>query len=107
VKKAQGAQPVVPPPGTDSEFYLVAERMEALGLGRRPWEPVGGWIARIDGHPALPVDREALRAAAALHTRYRFDPLGLSPAERGRLEASVRALLVQAEAASTSAQPTR
>lgn len=107
VKQPQGSQPVSPPPGADSEFYLVAERMEALGLGRRPWEPIGGWLARIDGHPALPVDREALRAAAGLHARYRFDPQGLSPTERDRLEASARALLAQVEAASASAQPTR
>jgi hypothetical protein len=60
-------------PGRDSEFY---ELMRGLP-DREPGETLGAWVARV----APGRLQEALR----LHQRYRFDPLGLSGAERARL----------------------
>jgi hypothetical protein len=69
--------------------------MELRGLGRRSWEPICAGLERLDAHVPLPVNRDALRAAAAMHTRYRFDPEGISPAERERLSAEAQSLLAQ------------
>jgi len=60
-------------PGRDSEFY---ELMRGLPP-REPGEPLSAWLARV----APGKFDEALR----LHQRYRFDPRGLSDAERARL----------------------
>ncbi len=60
-------------PGTDSELY---EALKPLPP-REPGETLGAWLARV----APGKFDEALR----LHQRYRFDPRGLSAAERARL----------------------
>ena len=39
-------------PGGDSELYLIEARLAALGLGRRPWEPVSAWLGRLRAAPA-------------------------------------------------------
>ncbi|MFA5139341.1 MAG: transglutaminase-like domain-containing protein [Elusimicrobiota bacterium] len=68
--------------GMDSEFYRI-ERMLALsGRGRRPWETQSAWLKRID-------QEGALKGLLLLHNRLRFDPRGLSAAERGELRAGV------------------
>ena len=88
-------------PGEDSEFYLIERRLEALGLGRRPWEPVFSWLDRVRSTPVEGVRTAELAAAATLHYRYRFDPKGLAPGERDALRATVRAWLDQHPAART------
>jgi transglutaminase-like putative cysteine protease len=76
--------------GEDSEFYAIERALAARGLGRRPEEPVVRWLARIEGaDPRL----SRLRSAAALHSRYRFDPAGLERAERERLRSEVERCL--------------
>jgi transglutaminase-like putative cysteine protease len=83
-------------PGADSELYLIEARLAALGVGRRPWEPVGRWLDRVRAAPAPGVAPEALPALAALvrlHYRYRFDPDGLAPSERETLRSGARAWL--------------
>jgi len=83
---ASGAAPaVVARPGHDSEFYRVAERLGAAGLGRHTAEPPSAWIQRI--HAA------ELRSIVELHYRYRFDPAGLDVTERAALKASAEAWL--------------
>ena len=72
-------------PGHDSEFYRIAERLGAAGLGRRAAEPPSAWIQRI--HAA------ELRPIVELHYRYRFDPAGLDVTERAALRTSVEAWL--------------
>lgn len=83
--------------GADSELYAVEARLGAIGLARLPSEPVSRWLARIEtaALPALATER--LREIARLHYRYRFDPAGLSAAEREHLRASARAWLAQHE----------
>jgi hypothetical protein len=60
-------------PGLDSEFYALAERLPPRETG----ETLTAWLARV----APGRYDEAL----GLHQRYRFDPRGLSGAERARL----------------------
>jgi transglutaminase-like putative cysteine protease len=78
-------------PGADSEFYLIADRLAAAGLGRRPAEPVSAWIGRLED--ARGPGADALRAIAQLHYRYRFDPVGLGAEERQALRVRVEAWL--------------
>jgi transglutaminase-like putative cysteine protease len=66
-------------PGMDSEFFTLAARLPP----RDPGETLSAWLARV----APGRYDEALR----LHQRYRFDPRGLSGAERGRLRELCRA----------------
>jgi hypothetical protein len=66
-------------PGADSEFYELVKVLPPREAG----ETLTGWLARVaPGRHA-----EALR----LHQRYRFDPKGLSPAERRELRELCRA----------------
>jgi protein-glutamine gamma-glutamyltransferase len=84
-------------PGADSEFYLIADRLAAVGLGRRPAEPVSAWISRLEDARSLSAD--ALREIAKLHYRYRFDPEGLGADERQALRTRVETwLAARAEA---------
>jgi protein-glutamine gamma-glutamyltransferase len=64
-------------PGQDSEFYLIAERLHEAGRGRRAGESQSDWIARIHAAELAPI--------LDLHYRYRFDPTGLTTAERSTL----------------------
>lgn len=66
-------------PGMDSEFY---ELVKALPP-REDGETLSAWLGRV----APGRYDEALR----LHQRYRFDPAGISAAERSRLRALCRA----------------
>jgi hypothetical protein len=59
--------------GTDSEFYELTRGLPPRDAG----ETLSAWLKRV----APGKYEEALR----LHQRYRFDPKGLSPAERERL----------------------
>ncbi len=72
-----GAPIVVARPGQDSEFYLIAERLHAAGLGRRLDESQSEWIDRIHAGELAPI--------LDLHNRYRFDPTGLTTTERAAL----------------------
>jgi len=72
-------------PGADSEFYAV-ERVLSLAA-RQPRDastPLSAWLDRV-GRGLDAVSRAHLAEALRLHERYRFDPLGLDPAERTRL----------------------
>jgi hypothetical protein len=73
-------------PGHDSEFYLIEKRLNELGWRRNRGETPFEWLARLSG--ALPRDLNsgALTPIARLHYRYRFDPDGLTPAERRQLK---------------------
>ena len=84
--EAPRAAPAAPAlPGHDSEFYLIAERLGAAGLGRRPSEPPSAWIERIRAVELSPI--------VTLHYRYRFDPAGLDATERATLRTRAEAWL--------------
>ena len=74
-------------PGEDSEFYAIEKSLSA----RAPGETHAAWVNRIAADlPAQATDQ--IRAALQLHQRYRFDPEGISAAERNRLRELCRAL---------------
>jgi transglutaminase-like putative cysteine protease len=77
-------------PGLDSEFYQVERHLAARGVGRQPGEPLSNWLRRAARDPSLLPMRDPLQQLLTLHYRYRFDPLGLTQADR-------RALQLQAE----------
>lgn len=68
-----------PTPGSDSESYVLVKPL----LPRDPGESLAAWLVRVA--PGRFV--EALK----LHQRCRFDPRGLSDAERARLRELCRA----------------
>jgi len=72
-------------PGQDSEFYLIEQRLESEGRGRRPWEPAAVWIQRIHATDLGPI--------VELHYRYRFDPAGLEATARGALKTNAETWL--------------
>lgn len=67
-------------PGLDSEFYFVENRLRELGFHRREGEPLGAWLARVEG--SAPRNGVPLTDLLKLHYRYRFDPKGLKTNER-------------------------
>ena len=81
-------------PGQDSEFYLIAERLRAAGLGRQNDEPPSVWIERIHATDLTPI--------LNLHNRYRFDPAGLDANERAELRAQADAWLRNHQSAETT-----
>ncbi len=78
-----------PRAGQDSEFYLIEQRLGALGLGRQEWEPLSRWIERIGQAPDMSHAAETLPPVLRLHYRYRFDPAGLPAEEREQLRQDV------------------
>ena len=82
-------------PGHDSEFYLIARRLEAEGRGRRPAEPASSWIDRIQAPELHPI--------VALHYRYRFDPAGLDAGGRAALKERAHSWLRDHEDAAATA----
>ena len=74
-------------PGEDSEFYAVESTLPP----REPGETHAAWVARISSRLGAEEFRR-LRDALVLHTRYRFDPLGLGTAERAQLRDLCRVL---------------
>jgi transglutaminase-like putative cysteine protease len=77
-------------PGIDSDFYLIEKHFARRGLQRHPSETWRAWLRRVEQRAgmAAQIDRLLL-----LHHRHRFDPSGLSPAERAELRGAVTAWL--------------
>jgi hypothetical protein len=75
--------------GVDSEFYLVMERLGEFGFVRDPGETLSHLLARMDESQPPSLSIEPLHSILKLHYRYRFDPQGLSPAERSALRSKV------------------
>lgn len=87
-QKPSAAGPVK---GSDSEWYQVERSLAGRGLGRHSWETTLVWVERVT-RAGVP-DAALLKAAAALHARYRFDPAGLDSASRERLRAASLSLV--------------
>ena len=84
-------------PGQDSEFYLIEARLAQLGFARGESEALTEWLTRIEGTAGQ--DINSLQELARLHSRYRFDPAGLSADERVLLRARALSWLAQHAAA--------
>ena len=78
-------------PGLDSEFYELERLLSDRGLARNPSEPLWAWSQRVAKDETVGSVGDELRQLLALHYRYRFDPAGLGPAERGQLSQQARA----------------
>jgi hypothetical protein len=85
-------------PGLDSEFYQLEREFAKRGLVRHASEPVSVWLGRSVMEPGLVGMREALSQLQRLHYRYRFDPEGLTAAEREALRRDVVACLARVTA---------
>ena len=83
-------------PGLDSEFYALERLLASRGFARDASEPLAAWLHRAAEAAALDGIRPALGELLRLHYRYRFDPLGLPPAEREALRQQCLACLLQA-----------
>jgi len=99
-----GTAPARRHPGMDSEFYTVERALARRGAPRAPHESLAGWALRAAGTVDA-ATRAQLHAALALHQRYRFDPAGLSPAERRALREGSRALAGALDAARLESAP--
>lgn len=75
--------------GIDSKFYEIEKRLIELGFSRYPYETFSSWIRRIEKIDSLAISIDPLHAILALHYRYRYDPRGISPAEKSTLETNV------------------
>ncbi|HOW67569.1 MAG TPA: transglutaminase domain-containing protein [Candidatus Paceibacterota bacterium] len=73
----------MPLTGADSELYQIAERLRQRGFQREVGENWTAWFQRIG--PELDGNQERLSLLIRLHNRYRFDPAGLSSADRSKL----------------------
>jgi hypothetical protein len=89
------------PAGGDSEFFLVERALTGSGHPREPGETVMAWLVRIAGRLPSGMELAELIALAELHYRYRFDPAGLTRAERERLRASAQRWLARNTAGSS------
>ena len=69
--------------GLDSEFYTIEKVLAAAGLGRGRGETASAWVERVGSIGTARI--EGLKPLLRLHYRLRFDPAGLSSAERLQL----------------------
>jgi transglutaminase-like putative cysteine protease len=84
-------------PGLDSEFYQLERRIASFGLGRQKSEPLSEWLERSMRQPAVQAAQYPLQELLRLHYRYRFDPQGLSVAERRQLRSTVQECLAKVQ----------
>ena len=80
-------------PGLDSEFYRLEQKLVERGLIRQSSEPLSAWLQRVADAPDLAELKHPLHGALRLHYRHRFDPRGLTPAEREALRREVESCL--------------
>jgi len=80
-------------PGRDSAFYRLEAALAARGLPRQPPELLSAWLERTLTEPALAAQRGPLRELLQLHYRHRFDPHGLSSAQKQSLTQNTEAVL--------------
>ena len=92
-KDKPGKIPAVIWPGLDSEFYGLERMLAARGLPRQASEPFADWLERTLTEPALAGLRAPLQELLRLHYRHRFDPRGLSSADRERLRQEAKTCL--------------
>ena len=83
-KQAESSEPIWP--GTDSEFYLLEQKLAAAGLARGTNESLSEWQKRLSQRVPQP---ENLVPIFQIHRRLRFDPLGVSAEDRRNLRSDV------------------
>jgi hypothetical protein len=83
----------LPIPGADSPFYRIVEYWQAQGYARQPGENLAAWLNRLPHAPSPGAESTDWQEMLGLHKRYRFDPAGLSAAEKQHLAQRVAAWL--------------
>jgi len=83
-------------PGSDSQFYRIEEHLHAQGFTRRSGETLTAWVWRIKTVPNLNLNSRAFFAILKLHYRLRFDPQGISKADKTLLQSEVNSWLKNA-----------
>lgn len=91
--KGAGARRITAWPGLDSEFYQIEKLLIQRGFPRGHNETLAGWLERAAAEPSLVELKNPLRALLRLHYQYRFDPKGLSNADREELRRAARECL--------------
>ena len=76
-------------PDRESAFDHIVSYLARLDLPRRTGETLNQWIHRITEGDDFAMDKDDLQTALAFHYRDRFDPQGLMPDERERLQSTV------------------
>lgn len=104
-RKDAGSKQTVAWPGLDSEFYRIEKLLAQRGVLRGPEEGLAEWLERAAAEPALLELRSTLRALLRLHYRYRFDPQGLSDADREELRRKAGECLDQLSRLESAAVP--
>jgi len=89
-------------PGLDSEFYQFERKLAQRGFARPPGEPLSEWLRRAAETAPLADLQSTLQDLLRLHYRYRFDPQGLSAAEREALRRQARLCLARLSPATRS-----
>ena len=79
--------------GMDSKFYEIEKRLTELGFSRYPYETFSNWIRRIEKVKPPAISTDPLHDMLALHYRCRYDPCGISPAEKSALASGVSSWL--------------
>ena len=88
--RVRSAEDSPKPAGTDSDFYLIEEALAGVGVERHAAETLRHWIGRLPQKPGAAQLMVELESLLNLHYRYRFDPKGISPADKEVLKSSVR-----------------
>ena len=91
--------------GTDSAFYLIEGKLAQSGYGRRASETLTDWLDRIETLHPQSLSSGSLKPILALHYRYRFDPEGITIAEKEALKSRVQLWLEQHEELENSKFP--
>ena len=68
--------------GRESPFFRIEQQLAIMGFHRSPGELMGRWLIRIERPELLPL--------LTTHNRWRFDPWGISIAEKKQLEEQVQ-----------------
>lgn len=94
-KKREDAKPAAPFnwPGLDSDFYQLEKKLAERGVPRAPGEALSDWLERIVVAAGVAELRAPLQEILRLHYRYRFDPMGLSEADRELLRRETKVCL--------------
>ena len=83
-------------PGADSEFFQLETRLAKAGLAQANNETTTEWLNRIAVD--LPIAREVLETILQIHQKYRFNPKGITAAERAQLKEMVSHCLAGSKA---------
>jgi len=82
--------------GLDSDFYLIEQSFNQLGLIRNESESLKQWLIELQKHLETDLFNQ-LQLIIELYYRYRFDPQGLTLEEKTNLQSLIKSYLIQLE----------